>query len=247
MKNQYFGDVNDYRKYGLLRVFLSGGELTLVVASMLTPDNGGRDGRFRRHLQQPEQCRRFDPELYDGLRALLPSAKTPQVSLIERSGLLPRTSYYSRSLPDASDGREGWRTGLREVASGIDLVFLDPDNGIEVSSRPIGRRGSSKYLAWEDITEIWGAGCSLLIYQHFRRERRKVFAARMVSELQRCTEAPFTQAFRTAHVLFLLVAQGGHEARLRQAIASSLPRWEDQIDIMELANTPMQRTAFGRR
>jgi hypothetical protein len=44
MKNQYFGDINDYRKYGLLRILQSTGNGRLLVAWMLTPDGGSRDG-----------------------------------------------------------------------------------------------------------------------------------------------------------------------------------------------------------
>ena len=114
-------------------------------------------------------------------------------------------------------------------AGGVDLVFLDPDNGIEVPSKPIGRKGSSKYVSWQEIQGLWEGGCSILIYQHFRHEPREAFAARMVSELRRRTGAPFTQAFRTAHVLFLLVAQAEHEARFREAISCFPPQWEGQI------------------
>jgi hypothetical protein len=35
VKNQYFGDVNDYRKYGLLRVLTNGGEIKTFVCWML--------------------------------------------------------------------------------------------------------------------------------------------------------------------------------------------------------------------
>jgi len=37
MKNQYFGDINDYRKYGLLRCFAEAG-LNIGVCWMLTPE-----------------------------------------------------------------------------------------------------------------------------------------------------------------------------------------------------------------
>ena len=47
MKDQYFGDINDYRKYGILRALQSKGQGTLLVAWMLTPDDGSRDGEFR--------------------------------------------------------------------------------------------------------------------------------------------------------------------------------------------------------
>ena len=36
MKDQYFGDINDYRKYGLLRVITASSGLQLLVAWMLS-------------------------------------------------------------------------------------------------------------------------------------------------------------------------------------------------------------------
>ena len=36
MKNQYFGDVNDYRKYGLLRLLGRAGKVKIGVCWMLT-------------------------------------------------------------------------------------------------------------------------------------------------------------------------------------------------------------------
>ena len=238
MKNQYFGDINDYRKYGLLRALQTGGEGKLLVAWMLTPDDGGSDGGFRDYLQDPKQWRRFAPELYDGLAALLRSTSSPQVSLLESTTLLARSTFHSAEVPDAHSDRDAWRKDLMACVSksGADVVFFDPDNGIEVPSSPVGRKGSSKYLTWQEIQEVWAAGCSLLIYQHFRHEPRETFAASVVSELRRRTAAPFTEAFRTAHVLFVLVAQARHEGQLRKAIACDLPRWKGQIDMMMLAD-----------
>ncbi|MCJ7618838.1 MAG: hypothetical protein MUP64_01300, partial [Anaerolineae bacterium] len=68
MKNQYFGDVNDYRKYGLLRVLTNGGEIKAAVCWMLTPDDGRGDGGFTSYLEQPDKWRHFDPLLFDHLR-----------------------------------------------------------------------------------------------------------------------------------------------------------------------------------
>ena len=39
MKNQYFGDINDYRKYGLLRILSTYGPIKTAVCWMLTPDD----------------------------------------------------------------------------------------------------------------------------------------------------------------------------------------------------------------
>ena len=59
MKDQYFGDINDYRKYGLLRALQSNADGRLLVAWMLTPDDGGRDGGLRSYLEDPQTRRNY--------------------------------------------------------------------------------------------------------------------------------------------------------------------------------------------
>jgi len=223
MKNQYFGDINDYRKYGLLRILQSKGNARLLVAGMLTPNDSSRDGGFRSYLQAPDTWMRYDPQLFTGLASLLRPASILEVSLIESSALLPRTSYYSAVVADAREERDAWRQGLLRAARDADLVFVDPDNGIEVRSKPVGRKGSSKYVTWQEIRDLWETGCSILIYQHFRRERRAAFAERMVSEIRERTGARFVEALRTPHVLFLLAAQERDGRQFREAV-SSLPQ-----------------------
>jgi hypothetical protein len=239
MKNQYFGDINDYRKYGLLRVLQSMGGGRLLFAWMLTPDDGSRDGGRRAYLQDPDTWMRYDPELFTGLAELLQPPSIPQVSLIERSALLPRTSYYSAVVPDTARERDAWRQGLLDAARDADLAFIDPDNGIEVRSKPVGRRGSAKYVTWREIRELWETGCSILIYQHWRREPREAFAGRMASELREHTGARFVEALRTSHVLYLLAAQERHREQFREAVARLPQRWGGQIEAMRLANTSL--------
>lgn len=241
MKNQYFGDINDYRKYGLLRALQSIGRGNLLVAWMLTPNDGGREGRLRAYLNSPQTWAKYDPELFAGLADILGSASQPSISLIESSGLLPRTHYHSTLVPDGRSERDAWRNGLLSRASEVDLVFLDPDNGIEVRSRPVGRKGSSKYVAWEEIEALWRAGCSLLIYQHFRREPRDALARGLVSELRKRTGACFTEALRTPNVLFLLVAQDRHAQWLGLAVESLSDHWSGQIDAMGLTTKNNQQ------
>ncbi len=232
MKNQYFGDINDYRKYGLLRALQSVCEGGLLVAWMLTPDDGRPDGRLRSYLEAPETWAKYDPDLFAALAEMLGSGSRPSVSLIEKSALLPRTRYYSGPVPDGGSERDAWRHGLIGEASDVDLVFLDPDNGIEVPSKPVGRKGSSKYVAWQEIQALWEAGLSLLIYQHFPRETRGPFAHRIVSELRERTGACLTEAFRTPRVLFLLAARGQRAERLTEVVELVSGRWSGQIEAM---------------
>ncbi|NUP95482.1 MAG: hypothetical protein HUU28_04885 [Planctomycetaceae bacterium] len=234
MKNQYFGDVNDYRKYGLLRALLAGNEFRLLVAWMLTPDDEGRDGELRSYLSAPDQWSKHDPELLAGLRSLL-SAGQRSTSLLEGSDLLPRASFHSALVPDDLTRRQQWRTDLLRAAAGVDLAFLDPDNGIETSSKPPGRAGSSKFAAWAEIEGLWAEGCSVLVYQHFRREPREAFIERIAGELRSRTGSGFVEAFRTPHVVFLLAAQPRHSDGLAKAIATMADRWEGQIEALGLA------------
>ena len=85
MKNQYFGDVKDYLKYGLLRCFAASG-LELGVCWLLTRDDGSTDGSDRRYLEQPS-LREHDPALYDFLRVTCAKPGGRMVSHLEASGL----------------------------------------------------------------------------------------------------------------------------------------------------------------
>ena len=243
MKDQYFGDINDYRKYGILRALQSKGLGTLLVAWMLTPDDSSRDGEFRSYLEDPATWKCYDPELFAGLRSLMRSAPAPKVSFMEKAGLLPDTVYYSEVVPDKRGLRDAWRYGLLDSARNAELVFVDPDNGIEVPSKPIGRRGSSKYVTWQEIQALWQGGCSILIYQHFPRERREVFCKRMVLDLKRRTGAGFIEAFHTPRVLLLLAAQERHQSGVQEAALVLQQRWTGQIVPIELANPALQPTA----
>ena len=230
MKNQYFGDVNDYRKYGLLRVLQAVGGGKLLVAWMLTPNDASRDGLLRSYLSNAERWRHHDPQLFDGLRDLLQHDAVPAVSRIERSGLLPGAAYHSAMVPDAALDRAAWREDLFAAARGADLVFLDPDNGFEVASRPVGRSRSSKFVTWCEVEALWTLGCSVLVYQHFRREARDAFARRLALELGERTGATYVEAFRTPHVLFLLALQDRHVERYGPWAGLLSSRWAGQIE-----------------
>lgn len=71
MKIQYLGDVNDYRKFALLRALEKEGRFKIGVNWMLTADDDSVDGGNRGYLNDPETWRRFDPELFSLLSEIL--------------------------------------------------------------------------------------------------------------------------------------------------------------------------------
>ena len=207
MKDQYFGDINDYRKYGLLRSIIGDNGLRVMIAWMLTPDDGSTDGKFVSYLEQPHKWLRYDPILFEQLQGLLANGQRRRVSLIESTDLLPNAEYFSVHVPDSAPERSVWFTSLSEQAQRSELVFLDPDNGIEVKSKPYGQKGSSKYAYWREVEALWSFGKSLLIYQHFIREKRTNFIRRMLECLRAATPGSFVEAFSTSNVVFLMALQ----------------------------------------
>ena len=234
MKNQYFGDINDYRKYGLIRSIINAGKFRILVAWMLTPDDGSTDGKFTEYLSKPNQWQNFDPELYKGIQTLMSSNTHRKVELIEHTNLLPSVKYFSDIVPDTAEERINWAQNLIDISEESNLVFIDPDNGIEVKSKPYGRKHSSKFLYWREIGDLWSRGKSLLIYQHFLREKRQVFIQRMLNELQHHTDGSFVEAFSTPHVVFFLALQPQHESYHPAIVDDVQKNWGSQIQHWEL-------------
>lgn len=146
MKDQYFGDVNDFRKYGLLRVLAGPDRLRLGVCWMLTAPDGRSDGEFLAYLDQPKNYRHRDPVLFDWLRQVVGAEKDRRTARIEASTILGSALFQPRLLADALREREAYFAECAEKFAGCDLVFFDPDTGLEVKSVPCGRRNSCKYL-----------------------------------------------------------------------------------------------------
>ena len=179
MKNQYFGDINDYRKYGLLRSLTRSTQLNCMIAWMLTQDDGSTGGLITKYLEEAHRWEHHDPELYKGLQSLMSGSDNRAVRLIEQSNLLPNTRFYSNPISNDKHERQRWLDDLVQAANEADLVFLDPDNGMEVKSKPFGTAHSNKFAFWHEVNRLWDEGKSLLIYQHFIRENRGIFTQRM--------------------------------------------------------------------
>ncbi len=113
MKDQYFGDINDYRKYGLLRAIIRASGFGILVAWMLTPDDGSTDGKFISYLEHPSKWSFHDPVLFEKIRALLAPGLKRQVSMVESTGLLPIHSRKSAQFHSAHGG------GFEECCAGL--------------------------------------------------------------------------------------------------------------------------------
>lgn len=230
MKNQYFGDVNDYRKYGLLRTLADEGKVKIGICWMLTDADATRHGGKTEYLKQSYKWRRYDPDLFDRLENCI-NRGARKVIEAERLGLISGAIYFKGQLKTTQGERLHYFVKMFEEFTKIDLIFFDPDNGIEVPSVKLGYKKSSKYLFWREVCGAFAADHSVLIYQHFRREKRAAFIARMADEIQEHTGAKEVHALRTAHVVFFLAPQARHQGILRKLIGKVEQTWSGEIQV----------------
>ena len=94
---------------------------------------------------------KLDPVLFSKLHDAVHSRRERSVAIIEDMGLLPRTRFVSDLIPDSATGRSTvFRAGMAKLEN-CDLIFFDPDNGLEVKSRQLGSKGSNKYLYLNEV------------------------------------------------------------------------------------------------
>jgi hypothetical protein len=231
MKHQYFGDINDYRKYGLLRSLTGPNTLSLAVCWMLTEADSSSDGALTQYLEKPAAWRRYDPVLFDCLSKCISGGLERNVQALCESALLGKVTYFADLLTDELSTRTGYFQRFLEKARGVDLVFFDPDNGMEVKSKLRGHRGSSKYLYWDELKATYGSGHSVLIFQYFSRAAHKTLIEKLATKIGVNTQQDEILWFSTARVLFVLASQPRHLPYFRERCSEISRHWLSQIEV----------------
>jgi len=233
MKNQYFGDINDYKKYSLLRHLGGNGQLGIAVCWALTEADGKSDGKRIEYLRQPDVWRKYDSQVYDHLRHHVIEGGVRDVSRIRQPELVPNCRYYTQVIPDDLHSRAQYFEKFFKRAQGADLVFFDPDNGLEVNSIPRGKKQSSKYIYWDELETSYRLGHSILLYQHFPRRERTSFIRGLVRRFRTLDGIPCVVSYCTSHVAFLLLPQPHHEGIFARGSRVISRRWDPLIRIEE--------------
>ncbi|MFC2139204.1 hypothetical protein ACFLR4_00960 [Bacteroidota bacterium] len=196
---------------------------------MLTPDDGSNDGSKQSYLSNPKRWAEHDKSLYYSIYKLVLLENHNKLSLLENTNILLGSSFYSEIVLDYSAARNIWFDNLQLNMENADLIFFDPDNGIEVKSKPYGSKDSSKYIYWKEIEAVWERGKSLIIYQHFPREKREVYLERMLNELQAHAPGAYVDSFNTSNVAFLTALQPAHKFFYKNLVADLNKNWAKEI------------------
>jgi hypothetical protein len=227
MKEQYVGDVNDYRKYALLRHFAIQGGVRIGICWMLTPADGRSDGSLTKYLDQDPLC--DDPELFAHLKEIGKTDEARRLSLIGRRKLIPTALYFDEFLSDRIALRRAFFEAASEYLSRAELIFFDPDNGLAPPSIPRGAPNSSKYIYPIEIHEAYHGGHSLMIYQHFAREARTAHIDRVAEDLRACAPSAQLWCFWTPHTAFFLIVHSRHTKTLGAAADAACGRWSSSF------------------
>ncbi len=218
MQDRYAGDVGDFGKFGLLRA-LCGTDFRLGVLWYRNDrDPPGEDGRHIGYLDKIEEYGNCDAPLFELMRKVVGEKRS--IDIIESIGVLPETTEYHSTRFEETGRRNSWiADGLKKVA-GCDLVFADPDNGLEVGSVLSDDPEAVKYAFYADLVPVWKRGQSLIVYQHGNRNK---LVERQIEERLRalrkrfCNPPPCFIALRyrrgTARMFFIL-AQPKHRDRI---------------------------------
>lgn len=191
MQNRYVGDVGDFGKYHLLKSLCLGGKgeqsLSLgVVWYLVSDENHNEDGKHIRYLERTAsnlaRFRKGDPTLYDALAEIIETGKR-DVTFIRENNVMPTdTAFYDSllSFKGMSNNspiarlkriryRENWLMKALDTTLDCDIIFVDPDNGLEVNSVERHQKTGPKYTYFDELAPFIKRGQSLVIYHHLCR------------------------------------------------------------------------------
>jgi hypothetical protein len=233
MKNQYFGDQTDYIKYGMLRSLAECGA-QLGVHWTLTDDDGSSDGSRTRYLKAPSDWRHYDPEIFDAICQRVDFGDR-RLQLVEELSFVPNAIYSFDKWELSPDGR---LKSIRDLLNRLpqnSIVFLDPDNGLEVASARKGKPGSSKYVFLDEVLPFWQSGHSIIIYQHYPRVQRVPYVQQQLARLKSVLPGMHDAALLTSHVAFLACIAEQHREIVTNAFVGISQRWSPHVGTIDLS------------
>ena len=192
MQDRYAGDIGDYGKIGLLKALQAQGLSIGVNWYLVEPMDTERkvDGTYKQEDGKyliPEKLQVCDTLLAEKLTKI---AKSDHRSIrsLEQGNFILNARYYSEPVSVA--GREEWHKKALDLLNGLDIVFVDPDNGMLVKS--VGKRSakSIKYTFYEEVADYIGQKQSVLIYNHRSRKQEDAYFRELSEKLGEITGVP---------------------------------------------------------
>ena len=150
MQKRRFGSIGDLVKLAFLRHLQEGRHL--AVCWCLTGQGANRPlpEKHFAYLKRPDEFRYLALEIFDTLKSVVEGATlgSGYITAMEASGLLNGAVFHHEQVPRRAALRKNWMASLVDSVSEADLIFLDPDNGMQ------GRRLTPRHVALAEIVAL---------------------------------------------------------------------------------------------
>ena len=235
MQERYLGDAHDFLKYALIRFFSDYTGLAFGLNWYLTRPgnvdaNFNNDGEKRHHMND-QTWQRIDADLIEMLQPFQESQNRTLARFMD-AGILPdNVRYHCDEL--TAGNRTAWIINSADALRGSQILFLDPDNGLEVQS--MTRRTAPKYARYEDVAWYFDQGHSVICIQFARQVSPAKRAAEVSEKLRTRTRRgnllPVLRGRSVPNILLFTMAQDEHKEKLIDAIHDFAAK-SDKIEVM---------------
>lgn len=246
MQNRYVGDVGDFGKYGLLRN-ISKSNLTIGINWYLTLDeSGNEDGKHISYLQK-DDYRECDNDLYNILNELVLQNQR-NIASIEKSNILHNATIFYNEILDFNketncankmDLRRSWHVKAIERLSSSDIVFLDPDNGLQVKSTSLTSEKGNKYIGYNELEDYFKLNKSIIFYNHRERKSEEEY-------LNKFRKLKEIDAFKNSTIMglkfrrgtirdYIFILQPKHVCIVKDCCDSMLnSKWKEHFSLLNI-------------
>ena len=219
MQDRYAGDIGDFGKFGFLK-FVEYEGLKVGVNWYLTEpvtkkESNNKDGKYKlsennKSILEYKQC---DEELFEKLKNVCNGKRL--VANIEKQKPLKTKFYYADKID--ADKREDWHAKALKKLSKCDVVFLDPDNGLEVDSAK--GKSLNKYVLLKEIKSYLDRGQSVIFYNHRSRKKPDKYFNDLYEKLKTITKIePFSVSFHKGTIRdYIVLPNAKHKKYLMWA------------------------------
>ena len=186
MQNRYSGDIGDYSKFVLIKR-LFGNKSVGVVWYLYPDETHNNDGK---HKDYHKYSKLNDLELISVLENVantkrdIKNLETKLKEYFENQKIKYFGDFIEDGFKKKTEKREKWIKRAVDSIKNCSVVFVDPDNGIEVKSVKKSNKKGGKYIFFDEIEKFFENSEILVVYQHFPRIKQDLFIKNRLNEIR---------------------------------------------------------------